>query len=189
MNTRPTILLAILGVGLAPAGAAQEQQRPEPALKLVISVPEGEIRAGSPVPLNLTLTNTSDHDVWFTGFNVSGPVFKHVPLRQIDIQVRDSDAELVTETEFGKTIHGRSVEQPPVEPPDPSKPGKPLPGTPRGVFMILQPGKALREQSDLSKEFDLSKPGRYTVHATTTRLDPDAGGRVQSNDLTFTIRP
>jgi hypothetical protein len=187
MNGRLTIFLPLLSLVTAQASAAQERQRPEPALKLVITAPESEIRLGSPVPLKLVLTNISNHDIWFSGFNVSGPVFKQVPLRQIDIQVRDSDGKLVAETEFGKTIHGRSVERPQVEPPDPSKPGKPLPGPPRDVFMISQPGETLAEESDLSKEFDLSKPGRYTVHAVARRLDPDAGGLVQSNDVTFTI--
>jgi hypothetical protein len=154
----------------------------------VVIAPSPGIAVGSPVPLKLLLTNISDHDIGFSEYNVSGPMLKHVRLRQVDVQIRDGDGKLVAETEYGRAIHGRSVGQPGAVAADTSQPGR-AGAPPRDVLSVLLPGRTLTEESDLSKEFDLSRPGKYTVQATARRTDPDTGLRVQSNTLTLTITP
>ena len=105
----------------------------------------------------------------------------------MDIQVRDSEGKPVAETEYGKTIHARSIEAPPV---DRNGPGVPTRG-PRGgaIAMALRPGETLTEESDLTKEFDLSRPGKYTVQAFDRGRDPDTGKTVMSNEVTITGQP
>ena len=120
------------------------------------------------------------------GGPVHGPVFQNVQLRQMDIQVRDAEGKPVAETEYGKTIHARSLRPPRIS--DSKTPGK-LTGGPIGgaIMTALQPGGTVTEESDLCKEFDLSKPGTYTVQALNRSRDPDTGRIVTSNKVTFTI--
>ena len=66
----------------------------------------------------------------------------------------NKDGQPVAETDYGMGLHGR-VRQ--------------------GVFgggyattESLKPGEAVHEESDLNKEFDLSRPGKYTVQAERT---------------------
>lgn len=94
-------------------GAAQEKPARKPRSTITLSAPQSEIELGSPVPLTLSLTNISDHDLRFGVETIPGPVFKNEKGRQMDIRVRDSNGKPVTETEYGKTIHGRSVAPPP----------------------------------------------------------------------------
>ncbi len=179
----PLLIMMILGAVVL--GGAQERQRPKPSFTIAITTPVSEIRVGTPVLLDITLTNTSDHNVSFYETIINGPVFTSERLRQIDIHVSDVSGKLVGETEYGKTIHARSVKRPqvvkrsdtPAEPPDTR--GR------RGVFSGIGPGETCREQSDLSREFDLTKPGTYIVEAL--RLDPVSGQTILSNKLTFTI--
>ena len=177
-----------MSLGLTGAGAAQDRQQPKPSLALVITAGISEIKLGSPVQLKLVLTNTSGHDVWLSMSNVNWPVFRNVALRKIDIQVRDGDGKPTAETEYGRTIHRRSVEKPAPSELDPSRPLRGG-GLPHDVFTVLLPERTLTEESDLSKEFDLSKPGKYTVQATAAFADPDTGLGVHSNTVTFTIAP
>jgi len=50
---------------------------------------------------------------------------------------------------------------------------------------ILEPGKSFRQTLALSKEYDLSKPGKYTVQAS--RFDGKTD--VKSNTLTLAVMP
>jgi hypothetical protein len=176
-----------MSLGLPGTGAAQDRQPPRHALTLAIAAPIAEVGVGAPVPLKLAVTNVPDHKVHFSDSNVSGLVFKNQRLRQIDIQVRDADGNLVAETEYGKTIQGRSVERPPAKPTSSALPLRPMGPGRHDTYSVLAPGKTFTEESDLSKEFDLGKPGTYTVQAMTRSGDPDAAGPVESNGVTFTI--
>jgi hypothetical protein len=149
-----------------------------------------EAKLGGPFQLKLSLTNISDHGITLAGIPglVNGPLYKKVLLRAMDIQVRDASGNFVAETEFGKTIHARSLQPPPPLPPaPPNSPPRPGPEAPKGFGTYLAPGQSISEESDLSKEFDLSRPGTYTVRAFMRGPDPAAGNSVTSNTLTFTV--
>jgi hypothetical protein len=53
------------------------------------------------------------------------------------------------------------------------------------VTYKIGPGKTSREDADLTEEFELSKPGKYTVQAE--RLDQYSKGPVKSNIITITL--
>ena len=184
MNGRLMFFLIPMLLGRGEVAAAQEQPR-KPSFAIVITASLSEIKVGLPVPLRLALTNTSDEPMHYSGGIVNGPVFRKMQLRQIDIQVHGSDGKPVAETEYGKTIHGRSIQPPPVVN-DPSAPGRPVPGSgSHAIMSALDPRQTLTEESDLSKEFDLTKPGKYTVQAF--QKDGNTGLIVISNKITFTI--
>jgi hypothetical protein len=115
----------LLGV-LKPV-AAQEQQTPKPSIEVTITAPAAEAKLGSPFQLKLQMMNISDHGITYAMSGpIDGPVYKKVLLRYMDIQVRDSGGNLVAETEYGKTIHGRSLGPPTPVVLDPNPPHAPL---------------------------------------------------------------
>jgi hypothetical protein len=184
-------LVPVLLVYLEPA-AAQDRQVNKPVTAVMIDAPASEARLGMPFQLKLSLTNISDHAIMLgdVTYPVDGPVYRKVLLRAMDIQVRDASGHLVAETEYGKTIHGRSLQPPPPPPPQPANsPPRPGPVAPKGFGTYLAPGKSVSEESDLSKVFDLSRPGTYTVQAIGRGHDFTTEKNVASNTVTFTITP
>jgi hypothetical protein len=184
-------VIPLLLASLDPA-AGQDQQAKKPVTAITITAPVAEAKLGEPFQLKLSLTNTSDHAITIVDVThpVDGPVYKKVLLRAMDIQVRDAGGNLVAETEYGKTIHGRSLQSPPPPPPEPAN-SQPRPGpvAPKGFGTYLAPGKSVSEESDLTREFDLSRPGTYTVQAIGRGHDFATEKSVTSNTVTFTITP
>jgi hypothetical protein len=115
------------------------------------------------------MKNTSEHDLLLSGAALSNSNFRGLLERLMDIQIRDSDGTPAPETERGKIIHRRAG---------------PLAGG-NGFLHDCKPGETFTEQSDLSAEFELTKPGTYTVQAS--RYDSVSGQVVKSNTLTLTV--
>jgi len=49
----------------------------------------------------------------------------------------------------------------------------------------LKPGESFQEETELSKEFNLTKSGMYTVEFT--KRDPETGKMVVSNPITVEV--
>jgi len=143
-----------------------------PAFSIVITAPATSVRLGSPIPLKLFLTDLSQKSL---GVQVRavGPEYKGEKFRDMDIRVLDSSGKPVEETDLGRTVHGRNP-----------KISWGVQGTKHGGIAIGT-GQTLTEQADLSKEFDLSKPGTYTAQAE--RWDGEHGQMIRSNTITITI--
>jgi hypothetical protein len=185
MLVRTSCLIFSMLIWFTGPALAQDRERAQTQLTITISAPMTTVKAGAAVPLRLTLTNTSDSPLGVQAFGVEAPPYGVVRLRDLDIQIRDSDGKPVAETQFGKLIHGRYV--PPREvKPDHSRPLRPGPGGSRALASVIEPGQTLIEESDLAKEFDLSMPGEYTVQGM--RRDK-AGKLVESNVIRLTITP
>ena len=56
-----------------------------------------------------------------------------------------------------------------------------------GVGYGIEPGKSYTESVDLSKHYDLSKPGKYSVYVV--HLDHKMNQQLRSNTLVLTITP
>jgi hypothetical protein len=159
---------------LAATSTAQDSRLPKRSFSLSIQGPLDPVRVGSAIPLKLTLTNPSDGDVR----EAIIPGTDGKPLRSIDIRVYMASGAPVRETVYGMEIHGR-------------KPPGPQGGVPHGggvltVFTFaVKPGKTFSEDADLSKEFDLNKPGKYTVQAD--RFDPLGASLIKSDIITVTV--
>jgi len=181
MKSRHAYLLLVIILSCRAFALAQESPAQKAPFSLTIKAPQTTVKLGSPIVLTLTLTNTSDRPLPYGGTElVDG-----VALRKIDIKVYDSDGKPVPETERGMAVHGR--------PRPHSGPPRPGPGGGPGTAVVdVKPGGTLQEQADLSKEFLLTQPGKYTVQAGRTdyptpfRADDVL---VKSNTITFTITP
>lgn len=160
------LVLIVATLGLVGLGAAQSPPNAKPSFTVTISMPQDVVKLGSPIELQLTVTNISDHDLSCGIGTVNGKI-----RRRIDVKVYDSTGKPVPETELGMTIHGR--------PPH----GLPFGGA--GFADHISKGESFHEKSDLNQEFILTKPGKYTVQAE--RHDFDNKVLVKSNTLTFTL--
>jgi hypothetical protein len=176
------VLAALLGFNAI--SGAQEKPAP-PAFSLSLVAAQTAAKAGSPIALAVTLTNVSDHGLRGHFERVGESVMRahrledyDALMRNVDIKVFDSDGKQVPETEYGAAVHGR----PPINPsPGPSS-GR---FTSAPVPFLIGPGKSLHENADLNKEFELTKPGKYTVQAQ--RYDNESNTLVTSNVITLTI--
>jgi hypothetical protein len=144
--------------------AAQGAPPAEPWFSVTISTPEAIVSAGSDVKLKVIFANNTGKDLHYGvgGPGRGGPAF--------DIDVRDSEGKPVPETAYGLKMHGK----------DPH----PWAGS---VFTVTSgPGKTMEEELILSKEYDLSKPGKYTVQ---TQGGKGATRTAKSSVITITVVP
>jgi hypothetical protein len=106
---------------------------PPTPLVVTAEAPESCVRSGSPVELNITWKNTSDHDLsyrcvdtsWYSGCE--------------GISVHDAS---------GRVLPQR---------------GSPHAGSVFSAKASLGAGKSIQMKIDLAKFYDLGKPGRYTI--------------------------
>jgi hypothetical protein len=133
----------------------------KPPFTITISTPESVVEAGSDVKINITMTNTSDRDVFYG--SGTEPV--------VEIRVLDSDGKSVAETPEGMKIHDT----------EPNR--QPQSGSYGRLF--LKPGTALSWDRIVSNEFDMNRPRNYTILAQ--RKDTSSGTVVMSAPITVTV--
>ena len=63
----------------------------------------------------------------------------------------------------------------------------PVPPSGRPVSRTLDPGAAMTEKEPVSRMFDMSKPGKYTIQASGPITDPPEASIVKSNKITVTV--
>jgi len=128
----------------------------EPDCSLILSAAKTTMKVGEDLKVEVTMTNSTDHDVFY---KADFPPFM--------IEVRDNDNKKVSETEYGRKVHGKN------------RPG--------GSYfaMPMHPGESIRRQPVLSQEFDLSQPGKYSIQAIR-QVDDMV---VKSNMVSITVVP
>ena len=160
------ILIFLSFLPLTAAHAAQNAPLAPPSLSVSISAPESVVKAGSAVKLKITTTNTSDHDVSFI-VSTDG---------LYDIYVRDPTGALAPETPEGARKHFWSPNH------------RPAAGSAFTGRHHLEADAKQEAELDVTKEYDLTKPGKYTVEVE--RPDPESRGkRLKSNTITITVTP
>jgi hypothetical protein len=154
--SRQKIVLHLIWMGLMVGVALAGAQSTGPAYSLSLNVPSTSLSVGADIKVHITMKNTSDHDLFYR----VDPSGKLLPF---SFDVRDSQGAAV-----------------------PKMPRRPGPGASGSYFRgTLHPGESIERDRILGKEFDLSKPGRYTIHVE--RQDDDVV--VRSNVVTITVVP
>jgi hypothetical protein len=69
--------------------------------------------------------------------------------------------------------------------PQPARPGILYSGS--AAFLHLEPGQSVKQEYPVWDDYDLSKPGKYTIQVS--RLDRETNTRVKSNTITITVTP
>jgi hypothetical protein len=155
-----------LAVGQA-RPAAQQDDRLKAPFSLVSSLSTTTAQAGGDLIIEVTITNTADYDLFYVV-----PDEIEMPF---GLEVRDSEGHHVPYTPQGRRTFGGLF--------DGSR------------FMLkLHPGESLYRERLLNKDFEISKPGTYTVWATRQfgRRTADSkivATTVKSNIETITIAP
>jgi len=162
------VTMASLLSGNSVAQVAQSAPA-ESKISITIKIAQSTIKVGSNMEVEAEMKNVSTEGV---GYVPAGTMSFSTTSFVWDI--RDSASKPVPLTEYG--LKANCLDSPG--------------GVPRicagSTFGdILEPGKSFRQTLALSKEYDLSKPGKYTVQAS--RFDGKTD--VKSNTLTLAVMP
>jgi hypothetical protein len=174
------MLLVVTVLWTAVESSAQTVPITEPAFfSVTISTPGSEVKTGSVVELTVTTKNISAQNIYH-GFVAGGP-----PGRSVEIDLRDSGGNPVLETPYGRKAHGKDR--------------RPWSGSSFVERVLLKPGETFDEKVDLSKEYDLSRAGTYTIQVQRSDLVSDEqlkshskmgiANTVKSNKITITVTP
>jgi hypothetical protein len=158
------VLLPLLAT--AAVGHAQNAPTYEPTFSIVISTPQEVVKTGAEVRLKIVFTNNSAQPLHYaTGVpgRGTGPGF--------EIDVRDREGKRIPETPYGVKTQGKG-------------PHHPFVGS---VFAAtVQPEGTVEREVLSSKEYDLSRPDKYTVQVTERNPNPEPS---KSNTMTLTVTP
>ena len=135
------------------------QQSNNPPFKIAITAENSTVVAGTDVSIKVSLTNTSDHDVY------GGIMYERGNLASIfRFEVRD---------EHGKLVPKRTYPHPEL-------------GFPGSVeFSNISRGETWTQNQEVSALYDMRKPGKYTIQVW--KRDPDYD--IKSNIVTITVTP
>jgi hypothetical protein len=164
-----TALLALLA---APSlRTATQTPQPGPAtpasrFSLAIDLPQDAIRGDAELPLEITMTNTSAKELAY-GLGFGPPLWTEF----CHIDVRDSGGKTLEEKSSMRQFFDGAQSVPKV-----------IFGG--GPTLVLGPGEKVHVEVPLSRIYDLSKPGKYTIQAL--RSDNN-GFTVKSNILTASV--
>ena len=164
VNVITALFLVVSAVG------AQSEPGPKPQFSLVLSTERTEFSIGAPISFKLTMTNVSDSHFHYDVRSLASKAlnYKYVQVRPVRVELRDGEGKPVPLTLYGATARGQCGE---------------CGGS--GIQGGLKPGESISETVDLSKEFDIQKPGKYTVYAE--RFDKASKTLVKSSILTINL--
>ncbi len=152
-----TALLVLLG-----AFSLRGEQQP---FSVTLATQHDIVKAGEDIHLQVTLTNTSHNEIKFAEAPGDTPPAEY----QYLFQVRDSKGHPAQDTEYGHKFKENT--------------------RPRGsrVTWTLQPGESMKDETVLTKLFDLSRPDKYVIEAFRRIPEHLGKGTVKSNTLTITV--
>jgi len=173
---KAALMVFVLFTSVISAGGQAQVAQPapaEPKFSLTIKTAQGTVKVGSDVVVEAEMKNISAEDVFYSVFTGrgDGPVASGFTW-----EILNSKGKPVPFTEYGLKLNR----------PEPELgPGGYVPAAGKTIFGLLGPGKAIVEKMALSKEYDLSKPGKYSIQA----LRSDGKTDVKSNIVTLTVTP
>lgn len=155
---------ALRGLWLVPiiAAAAATAQTTQPTISLTIKAEQDVVQAGSAVKVQITITNVSKQKIGVQRERNPG----HGEIFH-EFDIRDADGNPAPESNYQKRLRAN--------PPFLSL-----------VPTVLAPGESAKDEATLSKLYDLSLPGEYTVQAR--RYDNDSRTLVKSNTVKIRVQ-
>ena len=136
------------------------QQTGKPPFKIAITIEDSTIVAGNNVWINVSLTNTSDHDVYEGVMYMEG----------IDL---DTTFRFEVRDEHGKLV-------PKITSPHPEL----APGSVR--FRTIRVGETLTQQQRVSGQYDMRQPGKYAIQVFRG-VSQNSKDDIKSNIVTVTV--
>lgn len=137
------------------------QNAAEQPFTITISAPTSIVKAGSDVWIDVTLANHSDEDLDESG-SINGMTGLDPNLA---FEVRDPRGNLIA-----KRVHKH-----------------PELATGKPVNREIKPRETLTEQQNISRLYDMTKPGRYIVQVSRGLSTGAQRGVVKSNEVTIVV--
>ncbi|HEV2195701.1 MAG TPA: hypothetical protein VGR55_08965 [Candidatus Acidoferrum sp.] len=161
------ILFAVMVVALYAASPAHSTTTP---FSLTIATPKEPLKAGAELRLLVTITNTSNRKISFV--TSPGPIPEDWILYEID--VRDEQGRSVA---LSSDLRGM----------DPRVPINYGSRTARS----LAPGESFVDQVTVTRFYDLTPPGQYTISVARSMPPRQnlGNGTIKSNAMTITVAP
>ena len=156
---------ASVAVGQQTSAPAKKTASKSPAVSLVASLPQDSVKAGSPVVVQITITNRRKSEIsldrnWMMAFDVRDNQGAQPLTRRGEILIQHA----------------------------PRKPGEVLDlPTGGGPYLQLSSKETVNVSQAIPDLFDLSQPGTYTIQVHVP--DPAGDGVVRSNTVSVTIVP
>jgi hypothetical protein len=157
MKILPKRLSVLIILAACAAGPAQSTT---PPFTLTLEAEENPVKAGSVVKVDITLQNSSNR-----------AIHVHLSLAETEytFEVRDGQYRIPPATEYARKAKGRGYFS-------------------NDQIFYLQPGESLpKDLLVLTKFYDMSRPGKYTVQVSRAVPKELGGGTVKSNTLTITV--
>lgn len=136
---------------------------PKPPLSVVVSPLSQTVKRGAEVRLNVTLTNTSGHELSF---------FDRNPICDYPIKTRDSGGNQPPETAAKQQSHCDGTVQLILG---------------RNMLIVLKPGESFSEEIAVSFLYDLRRTGTYTVQVYRHLPTEISKQDIPSNSATFVV--
>lgn len=152
----------------------QTTQPVTPVFSLAISTAKGVVKTGSPIQIDITVKNVSDHGISLSTFYIRPNVET-----SDRVTIVDADGSKSLETELARRSLGHST------PEDESR--SPTVVTGKLVFLNLKAGQSFTYQLNVNELYDLSVPGKYSIQIE--RLNDEGNVSVKSNKITVTVIP
>jgi hypothetical protein len=143
---------------LLAAGLAQSSSAP---FSIMIAAAHTEMKSGSEVKVNVTVTNISNRDI---GIKMTSPLCDYV------VEVRDSAARLAPDTEQKRAQYCGADRT-----------------TGRDFVAQLKPNESVRDSIPVSALSDMSQPGEYSVQVMRKTPKDMGGVVVKSNTITINV--
>jgi len=153
------VALTAAGLFLAAWAATAWSQ----GVSISISTPNATVHPGDPIPIHFVMTNTTDHAIMVGRVPSDSSAEFHYQL-----QVSEASGRSVPETDYHHRIAGG--------------------WSGSRLQFDLKPGEKLEEDTEFTKQFDLSAPGTYTIQARRW-VEGEVKYSEWSNKLTIVVAP
>lgn len=144
-----------------------------PSFSISIRTPHHDVKAGSPILVLITITNTSGHEIYLSASKApSQGEFNH------QLVVLDEKGRVPPLTQYQYLLRGEVP---------PSQSGAPPIVIPYSeLFIPISPGHTGLDEILINKLYDMSHPGRYSIQIL--RTDPESKTIVKSNTIQINVR-
>ena len=162
-------------LALAPGVLSASVLSAEPPSSITIRANQTILKAGSPIELQVTFTNTSDR-----GISLFVDKSRSAELSDFGVELTDSKGKVPKITRYHDALTGEKAPRETI-----ADPGNTPLIISSGGDAVLAPGKARDFRMDVARLFDVKEPGKYSIRLK--RTDPADGIPVMSTLLKITI--
>lgn len=173
--SKPVLVWAMLGISLGGVAQSSNPTGPETATSLTLVAVSDKVTAGTPVLVDVSMTNTSQQDVSIPGA---------MPEDFYRFDVRGPDGNVPVVTKFGFYRSGQFFDVI----------GKFDTGDVQMRYLnsnesrfTLKAGQSFTNRVEPSRHYDMSEPGTYTI--VLEHPDPVSWHEVKSNRVTVMVVP